>query len=107
MYNIYQGNSGRVIKVEEPNEQIKRGNENSPASVNTKASAKGFCKTEKRPKSILGEFGLENGLGGLLKKLDPSNLEFEDILLLLVLYLLYRESGDQELLIMLGAMILL
>ena len=107
MYNRYQGNSGRVIKVEEPDEQIKRGNESSPAPVNAKTSAPVFSKTEKRPKSILGKFGLESGFGGLLKKLDPSHFEFEDILLLLVLYLLYRESGDQELLIMLGAMLLL
>ena len=45
--------------------------------------------------------------GGLASRLDLSKLETEDIILLLILYLLYRESGDEELLIMMGAMFLL
>ena len=36
-----------------------------------------------------------------------AGFETEDLLLLLILYLLYRESGDEELLILLGAMFLL
>lgn len=46
-------------------------------------------------------------LGSLASKLDLSKLETEDLILLLILYLLYRESGDEELLIMMGAMLLL
>lgn len=46
-------------------------------------------------------------LGGLASRLDLSKLETEDLILLLILYLLYRESGDEELLIMMGAMFLL
>jgi len=45
-----------------------------------------------------------------LGKLLPGSLgqlETEDIILLLILYLLYRESGDSELLIIMGAMFLL
>lgn len=34
-------------------------------------------------------------------------LETEDLLLAMILYLLYRESGDAELLVLLGAMLLL
>ena len=52
---------------------------------------------------------------GLLPGLDLGRLlpglgegfETEDLMLLLILYLLYRESGDQELLVILGAMFLL
>jgi len=33
-----------------------------------------------------------------------AELETEDLLLLLILYLLYRESGDSELLMILAAM---
>ena len=40
---------------------------------------------------------------GLLR----GGLETEDLLLMLILYLMYRESGDKELLIVLGAMLLL
>ena len=36
-----------------------------------------------------------------------GELETEDIILLLILYLMYRESGDSELLIIMGAMFLL
>lgn len=45
-----------------------------------------------------------------LRRLLPEavgELETEDLLLLLILYLMYRESGDQELLIIMGAMFLL
>lgn len=46
--------------------------------------------------------------GGLLKSIasgfDLSRLETEDIILLLILYLLYRESGDEDMLIMMGAL---
>ena len=43
--------------------------------------------------------------GDLPKKL--GELETEDLLLILILYLMYRESGDKELLIIMGAMYLL
>ena len=36
-----------------------------------------------------------------------GELETEDIILLLILYLMYRESGDSELLVIMGAMFLL
>lgn len=47
-----------------------------------------------------------NPLGALLPKGIPE-LETEDLILLLILYLMYRESGDSDLLIMMGAMFLL
>ena len=36
-----------------------------------------------------------------------GKLETEDLLLILILYLMYRESGDRQLLIIMGAMYLL
>lgn len=36
-----------------------------------------------------------------------ADLESEDLLLILVLYLMYRESGDKELLFILGGMLFL
>ena len=53
--------------------------------------------------------------GGFLPGLDPGQmlnaalreLETEDLLLLLILWLLYRESGDEELLLIMAAMFLL
>ena len=43
----------------------------------------------------------------LLQKFSLADLESEDLLLILVLYLLYRESGDKELLFILGGMLFL
>ena len=45
-------------------------------------------------------------LNGVLKKIEAVGLETDDLLLALVLYLMYRESGDKDLLILLGAMLL-
>lgn len=51
--------------------------------------------------------------GGFLPGFDPGRLlaglgglETEDLLLLLILWLLYRESGDPELLVIMAAMYL-
>ena len=46
-------------------------------------------------------------LNRLLRRFDLRQLERDDLLLLAILYLLYRESGEKELLIVMGAMILL
>ena len=35
-----------------------------------------------------------------------ANMETDDLIMALILYLMYRESGDKDLLIMLGAMLL-
>ena len=43
---------------------------------------------------------------GILKKIEGAGLETDDLLLALVLFLMYRESGDKDLLILLGAMLL-
>ena len=55
-------------------------------------------------------FCIENDtpfLQQLLQKFSLADLESEDLLLILVLYLLYRESGDKELLFILGGMLFL
>ena len=59
----------------------------------------------KTPSGPLRELG--RGLDGILSRLDPGRLETEDLLVLAVLWLLYRESGDRELLIAMGAYLFL
>ena len=49
--------------------------------------------------------GLSGELGKLFGKLGSLSLETEDLLLMAVLYLMYRESGDRELLIMMGSLL--
>ena len=45
-------------------------------------------------------------LGGILKKIEAAGMETDDLLMALILFLMYRESGDTDLLIMLGVMLL-
>ena len=49
---------------------------------------------------------LSGAVDALMKKLDVSHMETDDLIMALILYLMYRESGDKDLLIMLGAMFL-
>ena len=88
-YNRYQGNTGRVTRVDE------RRAERPPEEPRPPDAPK--------PRTL-------PLLGGSLADLLPKSfgeLETEDIILLLILYLMYRESGDSELLIIMGAMFLL
>ena len=87
MYKRYQGNSGKVIHVEErhappPPEPPHGPRPPKPPGPPPRPDRPGLCLP-----------GLE--------------METEDLLLLLILYLLYRESGDNELLMIIGAMFLL
>ena len=45
-------------------------------------------------------------LGGILKRIEAAGMETDDLLMALILFLMYRESGDVDLLILLGVMLL-
>ena len=94
MYKRYQGNSGRMERVEETRQEPPMRRPPPPPLEHS-----GVVRRPSRP-------GLMEQLGRALPGLGES-METEDVLLLLILYLLYRESGDQELLMMMGAMFLL
>ena len=59
---------------------------------------------EKPPRPVSGRGG---DLNAILNRLSPQRLEQEDLILALILFLLWRESGDRELLIALGAFLFL
>lgn len=126
MYNRYRGNSGRVERVDDsqyahapppgylqerrsgsggmsshrqPQREERRRGENTPRPV----SAPG--PVSKRPPSPLT--GISGELGRLLSRLSPMNLETDDLILAMILYLMYRESRDEELLYIMAAMFLL
>lgn len=99
MYNRYQGNSGRVERVEEASTGRPAG---VPASVHRPPS--GPAPGERRPPSPLS--GLSGELGRLLRRLSGEGLETEDFLLIFILYLLYRESGDEDFLFAIGGLLL-
>lgn len=100
MVNRWQGNTGRVERIDE----TRLGqNLSRPAQPNTGGAFSGA--------GMAGTAG--GGIGAMLQKLSSlipgtrEPLESDDIILLLILYLMYRESGDGELLIIMGAMFLL
>ena len=97
MYKRYQGNTGRVHRVEERSRQ--------PAPEIRRPSAQNAPSPARR-----GTPARQPGLLDSLGKLLPGGqepLETEDLILLLILYLMYRESGDSDLLVIMGGMFLL
>lgn len=124
MYNLYQGNTGKVQRIDDNRRAQNRqqGGENRQGS-RTNSTAHPPQRSPERPRD--GRTGApmprqngqntvrrQNG-GGLMEKLSGllnfggEEFETEDIILLMILYLMYRESGDSELLIIMGAMFLL
>lgn len=101
-YNRYIGNTGKVIRVQDPEERESVSSPPVPAHTRTEMAQ------TRRPAPPMGKTPSGAGLmGELFSRLSPDVLETEDILLLMIFYLLYRESGDEEFLIMMGAMFLL
>ena len=64
---------------------------------------------EKRepPRPKPGRCGSGMDFNAILNRLSPQRMEQEDLILMLILFLLWRESGDRELLIALGAFLFL
>lgn len=113
MYKLYQGNSGKVRYVEEPRPQTRSVSAAPQRPAPPGQGTERPCRQERgspppkpKPAGLPGIGGIMEQLGGLLPK-SVSQLETEDIILMLILYLMYRESGDSELLIIMGAMFLL
>ena len=84
-----------------------RGNGSRPERMEDHPSAK--SPTPCRPPFPPPSAKPPKRSGLIPEKLTKSlaSLETEDLLLILILYLMYRESGDKELLIIMGAMYLL
>ena len=87
MYNRYHGNTGRVERVEDAHD----ARHAPPRPV------AGPAPGERRPPGPLCR---------LLGRLNPARMETEDYLLLVILYLLYRESGDADFLYAIAAYLL-
>ena len=57
--------------------------------------------------AVLGGWELFRLLNGLLEKLHLSDLDAGDILLLILLFFLFRQEADEELLIAIGLLLIL
>lgn len=94
MYNLYDGNSGRYIRIEDDSADTA-----VPLTPPHNRQSTAYGNAPRLPSFM-------NKLMGMLPR-TLGELENEDILLLLILYLLYKESGDEELLMIMGGMFLL
>ena len=92
MINRYEGNTGRVVRLPEAQDLAPVPPPPPPPPPPGKRPVRSF-------------FPGFADLGRILPGM--KDFETEDLLLVLILYLLYRESGDEELLVILGAMFLL
>ncbi len=92
MLNRWQGNTGKVQRIDESQLERKKEHAHTAAPL-PQSSGNAFENIMKK---------IEKIVPGAKEPLDN-----EDIILLLILYLMYRESGDSELLIIMGAMFLL
>ena len=98
MYNRYRGNGSRPERIPEPERQTPEPRrrvspQNAPEPVMKRVNAGRRAGPVERLAHAIPE--------------KLGELETEDLLLILILYLMYRESGDTELLIIIGAMYLL
>lgn len=91
MYKVYHGGGGRPHRVEDAPQRSHPG---PPPPMPPPPFADGPAEPIRQAvESLLGRITLE--------------LETEDLILLLIVYLMYRESGETELLFVLGALLLL
>ena len=116
----YQGNTGRYIwgpdgpAGERPGQPATQRPGQSMPPRTARPSGRGQAESHsdhtppRPPTSPLQGLGDSLGnLGSLLSGVFPDGFEMEDALLLLVLFLMYKETGDKDLLIIMGAMFLL
>lgn len=113
MLNRYHGNSGLVERIDDS------AHAPSPAPTPESTAPQSAAPPKLRPTPQAAPPGntpgTSPGTAAALKKLtrlfqsatgELRELETEDILLFIILYLMYRESGDTDLLIIIGAMLL-
>lgn len=90
--NRYSGNSGLVERIPE-----------APLQSAAVTAPPALPREERKKPSGLKD--IVGGLGGILSKINAAVPETEDLLLIGVLYLLYKESGDIEFLLIAGALL--
>lgn len=94
----YDGNTGRYVHIPDPAPRREPRSE-APRSEPVREPV----KPQKTP--LPKSFG--SGIQAVLSNLFAQGFETEDLLLFAVLFLMYRETGDKELLIIMGGMFLL
>jgi len=109
MYNRYTRNdTGSYERVSIPDHSAphekKSGEQydhSAPSHAHVSSAEQG------QPSPLAGLFGKSGLLSGILDKLKLSDIDTGDLLLLVILFLLFRDGEDDELLIALGLLLIL
>lgn len=99
-YNRYNAGTGRYERVPEPEDLAAGGAGEAPG----RAAAPPPARVPPRREPEAGLERLIGALGGGVGR-RLGSLDSEDLLLLAVVYLMYRGSGDRQLLIVLAALL--
>lgn len=105
MYNRYVRNDKgtyRRIHREQAEVPPKHPPECEPANDQCRAAGSGGASA-----SSGGHFGIDGMLSGLLGRFKLSEIDAGDLLLLVLLFLLFCDGEDEELLIALGLLLIL
>ena len=94
----YDGNSGRYIHI--PDEQGSLSNYGQKTDMEQDVQREATSETKTMPPP--NQFG--SGLQNILSNIFSQGFEVEDLLLFAVLFLMYQETKDKELLIIMGGM---
>lgn len=113
----YQGNTGRYVWVPDTPSQSPTPRPSAPRPAQNPPPGRGAGRGNGRGRNSERQepgrpdasplFDLGGSLSNILSGVFPDGFEMEDALLLLVLFLMYKETGDKDLLIIMGAMFLL
>ena len=95
----YDGNTGRYIHI--PDQGRQPPQQQAPKQPPPPPHREPAEQKKPLPK------GFGSGLQTILSNIFAQGFDTEDLLLFAVLFLMYRESGDKELLIIMGGMFLL
>lgn len=111
MYNRYVRNdSGAYQRIPVPEERAApRGSEpgEPPPHPVPPPSPHVTARPPGSPSPLAGLLGKNGLLSGILDKLKLSEIDTGDLLLLVLLFLLFRDGEDDELLIALGLLLIL
>lgn len=109
MYNRYVRNdTGTYERVSIPEQPAQHTENNEEIHAHFPETHTHVTSTEQgQPSPLAGLFGKSGLLSGILDKLKLSDIDTGDLLLLVILFLLFRDGGDDELLIALGLLLIL
>lgn len=104
----YDGNSGRYIHVPDEREHPRMSDQREHVPKVSEIRREENTSQNKNAQKAMpppNQFG--SGLQNILSNIFAQGFEVEDLLLFAVLFLMYQETKDKELLIIMGGMFLL